>query len=88
MDQWHLPSFFTDDEAIHGSTYKRPCELAVDEWESYESSDVVTIQGNAQQVYSSWWIFSTYFNKCVSCKVQIYLKPVFSWKKDMLNLHQ
>lgn len=36
------------DEAIHGSTYKRPCELAVDEWESYESSDVVTIQEHAR----------------------------------------
>lgn len=47
LDQWHLPSFFPDDEAIHGSIYKRPCELALDEWESQESSEVVTIQGNA-----------------------------------------
>ncbi|XP_063585643.1 uncharacterized protein LOC134763037 isoform X2 [Penaeus indicus] len=41
------------DEAIHGSIYKRACELALDEWESQESSEVITIQGNPQQLYSS-----------------------------------
>ncbi|XP_042886702.1 uncharacterized protein LOC122262672 isoform X2 [Penaeus japonicus] len=38
------------DVAIHGSTYQRPCEKALEEWESNESEDVIIIQETARPV--------------------------------------